>query len=1234
MNLDDLWKELEEALTLAGDKVSLIEDFDQSTNLGGIQLLALAHQLRKLLSSTSSPSSNTGPQQQLIAIYLENSAIFVGAVLAAVSSGCAFLSLDPRWPKEKLVHVLENCRPSYIFYAANHSGILGACGPPPIANSFLNDESSNPAPCCRLLSITSDVVAYARSIKTRAALNKSSVLLKDARIESGKTTISNSIAYVITSSGSTGSITKNGPRGVCGTALGIYERCTWMADTYPFRKGDVVAFKTNPCFVDSIWEIFGPLLSGGTAVMVAVPFSISVNPYSLLDFLIKYEVTHLTAVPTLWQQLVTACCCHGEGKQIGQAWRQQLKLRQVVSSGEQLPWQLLNDMRDVLLPKECRILNVYGSTEVAADATFLDCSNLATKINTNSNSRSPGVPVGLPIKGVVIILAKIKEQQEDVREDDNVELVHARPGAVGEVLIGGWGVAAGYYNYPSLKNDAAIAATISGESYKYRGTTFIHLDTQRIRPYCLGSSDIITVSSTAATVESKNEEKSRCAGKTLFFRSGDVGSIDTEGRLCILGRKDLQIKINGVRIDLLNVEEVIGGHRAVHAVAVKMWPAAAVVAEEERMKLRILGVYIELEDSFTVHDEVWVELKDELKSLCASKLTSALAGIDIFFERMVKLPRSSGGKVDRSALPPPTHLAQKTSKVDNNISQDRSKRIKIGQLSEIEVHQAFATALGHSDFEPISNLFTVLGGTSITAVTISELLGIEVENIFQNPTVRSLAAAAVTSFSSQNLKQKQRRVERVEGPTIVKELIASSVDIPELHVLWRSKMKGCVDTPPVFLQQQQQYDDSKSTDNKMGAVGPTERAVVFAASHGGDVSCFDASSGEVIWNVFIPNEQPDPGMVLIDSFPVENKVTEEEASAAASRVLAVGLNSGKIKFLDSRTGEDIFEENSSSFDIGGGGLRAAPAVGPLGKRKNHVWAAGHGKKLIAINNEAHCVATLDLPAAVSAGIVVHDSFVYVACLDGTLMAVKEKERRSQQAPTASTLSDQIELSVLWKVDCGSPIFATPTLVNTLEIAPDLLPSFFNLATAVAATPAPYSLLVVVTASGAVVAVDAATGKELWHHCIDPGGYYIPAVYVRKWNMVLTGSHSGQLTWVDAADGSIQGRYQVNGGVAITGMLLLPTDPYNFLKQENVKAKKLIHVVASTADGQIRVLKNSNNSQSGDGGAVTLKIAGRFQLPAFSFSTLSCGQIDGDKASIYVGCRDDHIYCLILPEVES
>ena len=43
---------------------------------------------------------------------------------------------------------------------------------------------------------------------------------------------------------------------------GIFNRVYWMQKAYPMVQQDVVAFKTSTCFVDHLWEMFAPLLTG------------------------------------------------------------------------------------------------------------------------------------------------------------------------------------------------------------------------------------------------------------------------------------------------------------------------------------------------------------------------------------------------------------------------------------------------------------------------------------------------------------------------------------------------------------------------------------------------------------------------------------------------------------------------------------------------------------------------------------------------------------------------------------------------------------------------------------------------------------------------------------------------------------------------------------------------------------------------------------------------------------
>jgi non-ribosomal peptide synthetase component F len=99
-------------------------------------------------------------------------------------------------------------------------------------------------------------------------------------------------AYVIYTSGSTGR-----PKGVVGLHRGIVNRCAWMWHRYPFEPGEVCCQKTSLNFVDSVAEIFAPLLQGVPTVIV--PDDASRDVSKLIDTLETGRVSRLVVVPSL-----------------------------------------------------------------------------------------------------------------------------------------------------------------------------------------------------------------------------------------------------------------------------------------------------------------------------------------------------------------------------------------------------------------------------------------------------------------------------------------------------------------------------------------------------------------------------------------------------------------------------------------------------------------------------------------------------------------------------------------------------------------------------------------------------------------------------------------------------------------------------------------------------------------------------------------------------------------------
>ena len=92
------------------------------------------------------------------------------------------------------------------------------------------------------------------------------------------------------------------PKGVEGTQRACLNRLAWMWRECPFQAGEMCCQKTNVGFVDSVWEIFGPLLAGVPSVIV--PQETLHDPELLLQSLAHEQVTRMVVVPSLLRMLL------------------------------------------------------------------------------------------------------------------------------------------------------------------------------------------------------------------------------------------------------------------------------------------------------------------------------------------------------------------------------------------------------------------------------------------------------------------------------------------------------------------------------------------------------------------------------------------------------------------------------------------------------------------------------------------------------------------------------------------------------------------------------------------------------------------------------------------------------------------------------------------------------------------------------------------------------------------
>lgn len=216
-----------------------------------------------------------------------------------------------------------------------------------------------------------------------------------------------SAAYAIFTSGSTGR-----PKAVIGTHFATLNRLRWQWGAYPPQSDDVYCMKSPPVFVDSIAEMLGGLLVGRPTAIIGGRTAAA--PAALADALEHVGVTRFVAVPALLRALLNLPVASAKLR----------RLRLVTVSGEALDRMTLEAFPRVL--PDAKLLNLYGSSEVAADITAWDAVGW------------PGSPpIGKPISGVSVRVV-----------DAHMNLVPV--GVTGELCAGGAALARGYAGQPGL----------------------------------------------------------------------------------------------------------------------------------------------------------------------------------------------------------------------------------------------------------------------------------------------------------------------------------------------------------------------------------------------------------------------------------------------------------------------------------------------------------------------------------------------------------------------------------------------------------------------------------------------------------------------------------------------------------------------------------------------------------------------------------------------------------------
>lgn len=210
----------------------------------------------------------------------------------------------------------------------------------------------------------------------------------------------------------------------------------------------------------------------------------------------------------------------------------------------------------------------------------------------------------------------------------------------------------------------------------------------------------------------------------IVYRTGDYGRLLPDGNFEFVSRKDHQVKIRGVRVELTEIENVLRAHDGVTDVAV--------VDREDSIGNKYLCAYVVLDGEV----EPGVLRQHLARWLPDYMIPSALI-------RLSALPHTLNGKLDRKALPAP------------GVDGAGSGAPYVAPRTAIEevVANVWAGVLGLERIGVADNFFELGGHSLLATQVISRVrsalkVDVGVRQLFEGPTVEDFSAAVAAALNN------------------------------------------------------------------------------------------------------------------------------------------------------------------------------------------------------------------------------------------------------------------------------------------------------------------------------------------------------------------------------------------------------------------------------------------------------------------------------------------------------
>jgi amino acid adenylation domain-containing protein len=396
------------------------------------------------------------------------------------------------------------------------------------------------------------------------------------------------LAYVIYTSGSTGV-----PKGVEIPHRALVNLLCSMRKRPGMDQSDTIVAVTTVSFDIAALELFLPLTVG--AKLIIATREQASDGRLLLKLLGSSGASVIQATPITFRMLVEA------------DWSAIPALK-VLSGGEALS----RDLADEILPRCEQLWNMYGPTETTIWSA-------AAEVHRGQGT----VTIGGPIDNMQFHIL-----------DRTGRVVPT--GVVGELYIGGVGLARGYFNRPELTAEKFVDVAIDGPQPE------------------------------------------------RLYRTGDQVRRRADGQIEFLGRLDNQVKLRGFRIELEEIEAALKRHPAIKETAVR-------VQNDERVGSRLVAYLVPNDAGGLPSAE---EMREALRHILPEYMVPAT------FVTLEAMPLTPNRKIDRKALPAPdltrqvseTYIAPRT-EMEKGLVEVWSKVLQVNQIG---VHDNFFDLGGHS----------------------------------------------------------------------------------------------------------------------------------------------------------------------------------------------------------------------------------------------------------------------------------------------------------------------------------------------------------------------------------------------------------------------------------------------------------------------------------------------------------------------------------------------------------